>query len=138
MSSLPPGLRAADVMTTDVVTITEHDSVAAAWELLSRGRFHHLPVVRGRRCVGMLDDRRLLRATTPGSVAQGRRVAEILPPEVVTVAGDTLLEEVARVLSRTRSDAAAVVEADGTLVGVLTSADLIDVLAGVPPMATSR
>ena len=123
-------LTAADVMTTEVVRISEHDSVAAAWELLSRGEFHHLPVVRGRRFVGMLDDRLLIRAMDPGTVTRRRRVAELLPATVVSVPPDLGIVDVARRMGASGRDAVAVVDGD-ELLGVLTSVDLVAVLASL-------
>ena len=50
-------LRAADVMEVDFVVVAEHESLAAAVGLLVRAGCQFLPVVRGRRLVGMLDER---------------------------------------------------------------------------------
>jgi cystathionine beta-synthase len=125
----PPMPLASDVMTSDVIAVTEHETLAGAWELLARGRFHHLPVVRAGRCVGILDDRLLLRTMPPGTGTRGRRVADLLPAPLVEVGPDTPLDEVAAALRDGHRDAAAVVDDDGYLVGLITCFDLISLLA---------
>ena len=124
-------LTAADVMTPDPITITDRDTVAAAWELLARGAFHHLPVVHAGRCIGMLDDRTLLQAWQPGMLSRVRRqVVDLLPRRPATVRPDLPLVEVAGVLRRQGVDAVAVMDAHERLVGVVTSADIVAAVAG--------
>lgn len=123
-------------MTADVIAVTESETLAGAWELLSRGRFHHLPVVRAGRCVGIIDDRLLLRTVTPGTSTRGRRVGDLLPTALVEVGPETPLHEVAHALTEAHRDAAAVVDDDGYLVGVITCFDLIATLARPAEPAT--
>lgn len=47
-------LAARDIMTSPVVTIAPSDSVADAMELMTGRRVRHLPVVDGRRLVGIV------------------------------------------------------------------------------------
>lgn len=124
-------LAAADLMSTELVCVGEHESVAAAWELLARGRFHHLPVMRGELCVGLLDDRTLVQVWTPGALSRTRRtVGELLPRRVPSVAPSTPLLEVARRMQEYGTDALVVVDVHGRLLGVVTVTDLVKALAG--------
>lgn len=124
-------LTAAEVMTPDPVSVTETESVAAAWELLARGNFHHLPVVRRGRCVGVLDDRVLLRAWRPGDLGRAhRRVSELLLPTFVTVSPTDPVSEVAATLCNHSIDAAPVIDGTGLMLGLVTASDLVRVLAG--------
>jgi len=127
---------AGQVMTADVVAVTEHDSMAAAWELLARGTFHHLPVVRAGRCVGMLDDRLLLRTMPPGTGTRRRKVGDLLPAPLVEVGPDTPIAEVAAAMRDGHRDAAAVVDDDGYLLGVITCFDVISMVARPAAHAT--
>ncbi len=43
-----------DVMTRNVVTIAEDATIDVAMNLMTQGRFRHLPVVREGRCVGIV------------------------------------------------------------------------------------
>ena len=115
----------ADVMTTDLVTVSDDETVAAVWELLARSRFHHLPVMRGTRCVGVVDDRALLRTWTPGSGRTKRIVREVLPPRTVEVEATATLDQAAEAMRSYDVDAVPVV-GDGRLIGLVTVRDLID------------
>ena len=134
--TIAPPLVAGQVMTTDVIAVTEQETLAGAWELLSRGRFHHLPVVRAGKCVGILDDRLLLRTMPPGSRTRGRRVSDLLPAPLIEVGVATPLDEVAAEMGERHLDAATVVDDDGYLVGLITCFDLIAVVARQAEPAT--
>ncbi len=54
-----PGKRTAEMrvheaMTKDPSTLSDKDSLAAAIELMSKGRFHHLPIMSQDEVVGLL------------------------------------------------------------------------------------
>jgi universal stress protein E len=55
-------LTAADVMATDVVTVTEDESLEEAVRRMCKSKIHRLPVVRGRVPVGMVTRHDLLTA----------------------------------------------------------------------------
>lgn len=49
------------LMARDVATLTEQSTIREAAELLAHGRFHSLPVVNGRKLVGMVTSSDLIR-----------------------------------------------------------------------------
>lgn len=57
----PPPRRVADVMTREVVTVTENTDAAVLVGLMVSKRIKSLPVLRGRRVVGIVSRRDLLR-----------------------------------------------------------------------------
>lgn len=44
----------ADLMTADVITCAPEDSIADVMEVMTEGRFRHLPVVSGGRLAGLI------------------------------------------------------------------------------------
>jgi len=44
----------SDIMTSPVVSVAPEETVHHCMELMTNGRFRHLPVVKGGRVVGML------------------------------------------------------------------------------------
>ncbi|MEO0542584.1 MAG: CBS domain-containing protein [Pseudomonadota bacterium] len=46
--------KVADLMTRDVITCSEDATVSDLMELMTKGRFRHLPVVRGNALVGIV------------------------------------------------------------------------------------
>lgn len=49
------------LMARDVTTLTEQSTIREAAELLAQGKFHSLPVVSGRKLVGMVTSSDLIR-----------------------------------------------------------------------------
>lgn len=60
-TAAPPPRQVADVMTRDVVTVTENTDATMLIELMVSRRIKSLPVLRGDRVVGMVSRRDLLR-----------------------------------------------------------------------------
>jgi len=55
-------------MSTDLVTLTEDETLAHAQRCMARGRIRHLPVVRDGKLVGLVTHRDLLAAVTTHQV----------------------------------------------------------------------
>jgi CBS domain-containing membrane protein len=126
----------ADVMTRELVTLYEEEDVTRIEEAMERHRFHHLPVVDGKKLVGLLTHRDLLRfdsSVREGAAAQrtqeraGRTfVRDIMQRDVETVRPETPLVEAATRMRDENIGCLPVVNDEGELVGMLTSRDLLD------------
>jgi CBS domain-containing protein len=81
------GLRAADVMTRAVVTVTDDASLPAIAQILEERRIKRVPVVREGRLVGIVSRADLLRA-----VAAGKASAEPTPKPDDRAIRERLLE----------------------------------------------
>jgi CBS domain-containing protein len=124
------------IMTTDPVTVSPEDSVAAAKLLFESQAIHHLPVVEEGVLVGILSSADLFKLHTlrerPAAL-EAVKVRQIMEADPVTLDVFADLVDVARKLSEGGFHALPVVEADNVLVGIVTSSDLINhVLMQVP------
>lgn len=100
---------------------------------------HHLVVTEGGRIAGILSDRDA-GGRHGAAVRQARAVGELMTHRAVTVAPDTPLRRAAN-LMRGRSIGSVIVVRDGRVVGIVTTADLLDLLgrgAERPVAATTR
>ena len=132
-------MRAADVMTPDPVCISPDASIADAIRLLLERKFSGLPVVDARgSLVGIVTEGDLLRRTEtgtqrkrpswieflmgPGRLATeyvqttGRKVNDVMTPEVRTVTEDAPLDEIVHLMERHQIKRVLVVR-DSKLVG---------------------
>ena len=119
-------MRVQDVMTENVQTMSASSAAEDARELMRRGGFHHVVVTRGPQVAGILSDRD---AGGPQgeSVRRGRTVEELMTTPVVTVGPTTTVRKAAN-LMRGRSIGCLVVTNRGRVIGIVTVADLLELL----------
>ncbi|MFO1057730.1 MAG: CBS domain-containing protein [Dongiaceae bacterium] len=152
-------MRASDVMRTEVVTCAPDSTIAEAIRLMLDKGISGLPVVDAAGAlVGIVTEGDFLRRAelgterrrprwlellaSPGRIAadyvqsHGRRVAEVMTPDVAAVAEDTPLPELVRLMEHHRVKRLPVLR-DGRLVGLVARADLLRALAAAaaPPAA---
>jgi CBS domain-containing protein len=146
-------MRAIDVMVRDVVTVHPDTEAAEAVKLLAEHDVSALPVVDGEgKLLGILSEADLMRrveigtekrrpwwqeaVTGAGTLAEefakshGKKVGEIMTPEVVAVSEETPLSEIATLFERKRIKRVPVTKG-GKLVGVVNRSNLIQALASV-------
>jgi CBS-domain-containing membrane protein len=124
-------LRAADLMSTDVVSVGEEDSVLHAASLMQLRQVDHVPVMRGNAVVGMLDALSVA-AAMPGSWrALQAPVKTVMRRDIAHARPDTPLAYLSRSLGYSRSGAVAVTDTQARLVGIVTRTDVLNALAHV-------
>lgn len=119
----------ADVMSEKVVSVEPRESAAAAWEICRSKRIRHLPVVADGWFVGIVSDRDLLEVAG-GVEGEARKVGDLMNKEFVAIPPDSPLSRAARSMIQHRLHALPVL-AEGSLRGIVTSTDVLGVLAAV-------
>ncbi len=124
-----------DVMSREVVTLAEDQSLALVEEGIEKSHFRHLPVVNGKKLVGLLTHRDMLRlSSSPLDAASKLRedrlleftyVKDVMKKDFPTVMEHTPLVEAAIRMRDEKTGCVPVVDDEGCLVGILTMTDLI-------------
>ncbi len=117
-----------ELMTRDLVTLKETQNLGLADELLRLHRIRHLPVVRQEKLVGLITHRDLLRASAVRRADPSQQplwVADAMTREVKTVHPDMPLREAVGLMLQNKYGCLPVVSENGTLVGLITEADLV-------------
>jgi len=132
---MPGRMQVSEIMSSDVVTLIEDETLAHAKSCMDRGRIRHLPVVQDRRLVGLVTHRDLLAASfsifAEVEPAEQRRifvtipVAEAMHRDIVTIGPETTVAEAARILLDNKYGCLPVVDGEGTLLGIVTEADFL-------------
>jgi CBS domain-containing membrane protein len=132
---MPGRMSVAELMTKDVVTLTEDETLAHAQRCMARGRIRHLPVVRDGRLVGLITHRDLLAASfsifaeidtsEQRRVFDTVRVVEAMHRDVVTVSPGLPVSKAARILLENKYGCLPVVDEGDSLVGIVTEADFL-------------
>ena len=127
----------AATMTTDVLSVDPHNSVATAIRLMRTGQLRRLPVVENGRLVGIVTSGDVRRITGMSSVVrdpsgdnflwQHIPVANVMTLDVITTSPDTPIADAARLMIERKIGGLPVVEQE-RLVGILTTSDLLEAL----------
>jgi len=126
-------LRAKQGETPPFVTISAHQKVAEAIEVMERYSISQLPVVRDGELssladvIGSLQDRALLDRVFKNADALHEDVAEAMTGPLATVEADASVDEIVTALTG-RTNAVVVADA-GRPIGMVTRSDLLDYLA---------
>lgn len=150
-------MQVADVMTTDVVTVTADTTVDEIVKTLLQHNVSAVPVVDEKNAVvGLVSEGDLMRRVREDEAprkswwlellaapenpleefvkTRGRHAREVMTKEVVTVPEDMPLGQVARLLEKKRIKRVPVVR-DGKLVGIVSRSNLLQGLGTVPEAA---
>ncbi|GGJ28493.1 CBS domain-containing protein [Deinococcus roseus] len=132
-------MKVRDVMTASPVTVPPDLSVPEAAAVMKAGGFHHLPVVKDRKLIGMLTDRDLKEAL-PSDVGAltifevsyllERLNVERIMTEPVTIRPGRDVREAACKMLDLQIDGLTVLDPRERLVGILTVTDLLRTFVG--------
>lgn len=121
-------------MNRDVVSLGPDDGFRTAMHLIRQKGIRHVPVVEGKRLVGIVTDRDLRQASPSGAtslsihelhyILEKLTVREIMTKQVVTIRPDQTVEDAALLLLGHRIGGLPVVR-DGELVGIVTETDIL-------------
>jgi len=115
-------MRMKDVMSKRVVSVAPTTEIAVARERLRNDEIDHLVVVEGKRVVGVVAGRDILR------MRDDRPVSEVMSRTVATIEPEATLRRAAGIM-RGRAVGSLPVVDDGRLVGIVTTSDLLTALA---------
>lgn len=115
--------KVSDIMTKDCVTVTPQDHIYECAVLMKRHDIGFLPVVDGRRLVGVVTDRDLVIRGYAGKHPGSEPVATVMTEEVETISPNLSVDEVGAKMAENQIRRLAVVE-NGELLGVVAIGDL--------------
>ena len=126
-------LRVRDSMTREVITLGPEASAAEAWGVCQEAGIRHLPIIEAGRLVGLVSDRDLRDVSPPRGSGGERdtlgwvRLRDIMSTDLATIAPLDTVEDAAREIYDRKIGCLPVV-ADGELVGIITSSDMMRTL----------
>jgi len=125
----------SDIMTREVITLSEEDNLSGVSDGMEHFQFRHLPIVDGKRLIGLITHQDLLRvAASTLEPASGNKTKafnerlfarDVMQRDVVTVREDTMVVDAARLMWDKKIGCLPVVEDGNRLVGIVTEADFV-------------
>ncbi|MCK0123632.1 CBS domain-containing protein [Gelidibacter sp. F2691] len=131
-------LAVSTIMSVKIITLKKDDDLEKAEHLFKKHKIRHIPVVDGNAIIGILSYTDLLRISFADAVDENEdeieslvynmfTIEQVMAKNVVTVSSDTSIKEVAKILAKREFHALPIVD-DGSLVGIVTTTDLINYL----------
>ena len=102
------------IMSTETVTAHIAQKPSEVYRLLTENSIHHVPVVNGKKLVGMISSQ--------------FSIDKIMSTDLNTIKADDAIRSAAEKLSEGGHHSLAVVDNDGDLVGIVTTTDLVKYL----------
>lgn len=149
-------MKVQDIMTKDVLTVGPDTSVNEVARLMGSRDVSGVPVVdEAGHIVGIITELDLIVRNTrlemprfievldwgriplerPGQVQErlkhmlGTQARDVMTEKVVTIAPDAEVQDLAELMVKRRVNPVPVVDADGRLVGIVSRADIVDMMA---------
>ena len=130
--------RVRDVMTSPVISIPPDTTVPAAMAMMRQYRIRHLPVVEHGRLVGIVS-RGDLREASSGAALNADTyelhfmlsrltIGKLMMRKVITITADAFIVRAAELMTEYKIAGLPVVEADGSVIGIITESDLLKLL----------
>ena len=123
-----------DWMSKDLVTIDADTSIMKASKVMKHNEIQHLPVLSQGRLVGIVSDRDLKEATPSKATTldihemyhllDTIKVKSLMPKRLFTITAGETVEKAAAVMLKRHISALPVVDAQGTLAGIITKGDI--------------
>jgi acetoin utilization protein AcuB len=126
-----------DIMTTDLTTLREDQTMLDATLVFARSGIHHIPIMNGKQLVGLVTDTDLKHYSP--SILSGRPITEynrlmestplskIMTRTLLTIEPEQTVREAAQILDDRRIGCLPVVEGS-ELKGIVTTTDLVKLL----------
>jgi CBS domain-containing protein len=146
-------MRAHQIMTRPVITVTPDTTIVEAANIMLRKHVSGLPVVDAAgKLVGIISEGDFIRRSEIGTQRRrgrflrfilgsgkeagdfvhehGRKVAEIMTPEPLTITEDTALEEIVELMEKNKVKRLPVIR-DNKVVGIVSRANLLQAVASL-------
>jgi len=124
-----------DIMVLRVTAVDMDASLKLVRGILEESGFHHLPVVEGKKLVGMISEREMLKSVSPyvGTMAENdrdrdtlkKRAHQIMDRNLHCVRPETHIQAATAMLLEYRLSALPVVDRKRRLKGIVTWRDLL-------------
>src|SRR5689334_17610957 len=117
--------RVRDVMTPNPASVSEKDSIKRAAEIMKREDAGVVPVVDGRKVIGIVTDRDIVvRVIAEGRDCASAKVSDAMSKQVRAVKEDTPVNEVLQLMSKEQIRRVPVTNNSNELVGIVSIGDI--------------
>lgn len=117
--------RVHTIMTSKVITLSPSDTLGQAREIFMTKRIHHIPIVEGKKLVGLITSWDIFKLGLSAVAYQDMRVSEVMSTHLATLDPDQHIGAVAEVLMEHLFHAVPIVNEHLELLGIVTTYDVL-------------
>jgi CBS domain-containing protein len=115
----------SSIMSTNVVALNVTDDLSAVMDILKKNRVHHLPVVDGKKLVGIVTSWDLLKLNRTFEEYQNIKVSDVMTRKLAVLEPNMHIGSAAEVLLANLFHAIPIVNDDYELMGIVTAFDIL-------------
>jgi len=121
-------LKAKDLMTKDVITVSEDMSIVELAKVLYENKISGVPVVdKDKKLVGVVTEKDLINIIFSGNVTN-TKVGDIMSRNIIKFAPDTDIDKIALAISEKNVRRVIIVDEKDKVVGIVSRRDIIKML----------
>jgi CBS domain-containing protein len=127
-------MKVKDIMAKDVATLRVEDELSLAEDIMHLGRIRHLPVMDGKRLVGIISERDLFKASLASLIDYDRQlkrdylktvvIREVMKTTLITIHPDATVKDAGQLMLKHKIGCLPVVKGE-QMVGLLTETDVL-------------
>ncbi|WP_347273882.1 CBS domain-containing protein [Candidatus Kuenenia sp.] len=127
------------VMTANVLTVSIDQKLSTVRKMMAENPIHHIPVVNDRKLVGLISATDMLKLNIASAetstksidelIDQQYTIEQVMQKNLVTINIRDSMRKAAHILSNGLFHSLPVIDDDRSLIGIITSTDLIRYLA---------
>lgn len=116
----------SSIMTTNLVTVTPENTLREAYDLLRKKRIHHLPVVEGKKLVGIVTTYDIFKLQSSPPDFDTTKVRDVMTTKIATLSPDDKVGSAVLVFVENLFHAVPIVDKDRNAVGIVTTLDVMN------------
>lgn len=113
------------IMTKNVITLSPDQNMQEARDMMLTKHIHHLPVVEGKKLIGMITSWDFLKLGKTAEELANVKVKDVMTTKLATLEPDQHIGAVAELLMVHLFHAVPIVSDEKELLGIVTSTDII-------------
>lgn len=117
--------RVHTIMTPNIVTLSPSDTLGAAREVFMTKRIHHIPIVEGKKLVGLITSWDVFKLGLSAVAYQDMRVSEVMSTHLATLEPEQHIGAAAEILMEHLFHAVPIVNEQRELLGIVTTYDIL-------------
>lgn len=124
-----------EIMTSDVMSVHDSENLSAVARIFRENPIHHVPVLKGRRPVGIISTQDIFKLIFDFDSTDTRmldtlldhtyKIKDVMTDKLVIFEEESTLKEAANILSDSSLHSLLIVDKKGDLTGIVTTTDLI-------------